>query len=717
MARFSGRKQDPVAPDLIPGAALVWLMGGFALLLLPQWDRLPVWLMASCVVLAAWRWLAQSGKVRLPGRWSRSGLMIVLVGVYIATVQGRFTVETASSFFVLAVGLKWLETRTLRDFYVLLFILIYLSSVNFLFHQEIHWTVINLAGVLVLFVGLQVLNAPGLPGAVRSGWKRLGLMFVKTLPVVVLLFVFFPRMAPLWSVPLVSGEARSGISDTMTPGDISSLAQSSERAFRVTFGDDFPTYRDRYWQGLYLDQLEGETWRQSQDQAFRRAGRVSVDGGAGPLQPNEYDVLLEATDKTWAFALEGSSAVSDNVAKNDEGLFRFNRPADTTVRYRLALNGGDAADEGDALDEGAAPDEGDAPYEGDAPVTLENARQYLQLPAGGNPRARELAQSLKDQISGPRDSDNDFASDFAKSVLNRFREQEYFYTLRPPQMPEDGIDALLFDNKRGFCAHYAGAMTFLLRAADIPARVVVGYQGGSPGAGDEYLIVRQYDAHAWVEAWVPGQGWTRFDPTAAISPERIESGLREAMQEEGSFLENEWTSPQRYGNMAALQWASLQLDKMNYQWQRWVVGYQGQSQMDLMSRLPGGFGLRELGYITAGVVGGALLLAGLFTALRGRSFARPDPFTRVLNRWRSICEDAGVPARHGETPSRQAERLGHAEPSIAASAMTFARLVNRHYYAGDSGQDVKEELERMKRLLARLSRQLKRSNSSTGREV
>lgn len=681
-------------PSLIPGSALVWLMGGFALLLLPQWDRLPVWLMASCVVLALWRWLAQLGRLRLPGRWSRGGLMVVLVGVYIATVQGRFTVETASSFFVLAVGLKWLETRTVRDFYVLLFILVYLASVNFLFRQEIHWTLVNLAGVLVLFVGLQVLNAPGVPGAVRSGWKRLGMMFVKTLPVVILLFVFFPRMAPLWSVPLVSGEARTGISDTMTPGDISSLAQSDERAFRVTFGDDIPPHRDRYWRGLFLDTLDGETWRQSRADPFRRPGRVSVDGGVGDLQQNEYDVLLEPTDQTWAFALEGSRAVSDNVEQRDNGLFRFDRPADSAVRYRMAL----AADPSSR------------------PGGLQNARQYLQLPASGNPRAREFAQRLKDQTAGPEA--------FATSILSRFREQQYFYTLRPPQMPDDGIDALLFDTKRGFCAHYAGAMTFVLRAAGIPARVVVGYQGGSPGAGDEYLIIRQYDAHAWVEAWMPGQGWTRFDPTAAISPERIESGLRDAMQEEGSFLEDNWTSPQRYGDMAMVQWASLQLDKVNYQWQRWVVGYQGQSQMDLMSRLPGGFGVRELGYVTAAVIGSALLFAGLFTALRGRSFARRDPFSRLLMRWHALCEEAGVPVRHGETPSRQAQRLAQAEPSVAGSALTFARLVNRHYYAGDSRKvssqaadpGVREELGRMKRLLGALSRQLKRSNSSTRRE-
>lgn len=178
--------------------------------------------------------------------------------------------------FVLAVGLKWLETRSARDFYVLFFILVYLSAVNFLFQQDILWAILTFAAIGCLLIGLQILNAPDLPDSMKSGWKRLGLLLVKTLPVVVLLFVFFPRMAPLWSVPLVSGEARSGISDTMRPGDISNLAQSSERAFRVTFGGAPPAYRDRYWRGLILDYLDGETWRQRDAESYQRPGRVAL---------------------------------------------------------------------------------------------------------------------------------------------------------------------------------------------------------------------------------------------------------------------------------------------------------------------------------------------------------------------------------------------------------------------------------------------------------
>jgi transglutaminase-like putative cysteine protease len=677
---------------------LFWLIASFALLLSPQWDRLPLWLIAVCAVLAAWRWLAQYGRVRLPGRLLRTGIMLVLIGVYVARVQGRFTVDTAASFFVLAVGLKWLETRSVRDFYVLFFILVYLASVNFLFHQEILWALVNFTGIALLLIGLQVLNAPELPGGMRSGWRRLGAMFLKALPIVVLLFVFFPRMSPLWSVPLVSGEARTGISDTMTPGDISNLAQSSERAFRVTFGGELPAYRDRYWRGLILDYLDGETWRQGRREEVGPLGRVAVDGGIGELEPNQYDVLLEPTDQRWAFALENSSAISDNVFEDGADLFRFRRPADSPVRYRLALEGEISAAE---TQSSATQSSATQSSETQSPAIKSPAelRPYLQLPREGNPRARGLARELRRNMGDEQ---------IVRALLERFREQEYFYTLRPPAMPDDGIDSLLFDRKRGFCAHYAGATTFVLRAAGIPSRVVVGYQGGEAGAGDDYLIVRQYDAHAWVEAYLDGRGWVRIDPTAAIAPERIESGLRDAMAEEGSFLENNWASPQRYTNVALVQWASLQLDRINYQWQRWVVGYQGQSQVDLMSRLPGGFGMRELGYLTAGIVGAGLLLAGLISAFQMRRGDRRDAYRRVVDAWHRLCASAGVPVRHGETPSVLASRLAKAEPATTDSARLFARMVNSHYYSAGKREEGGEPLKRMRRLLATMKRQLRK---------
>ncbi|HTN33633.1 MAG TPA: DUF3488 and transglutaminase-like domain-containing protein [Marinobacter sp.] len=687
MTGFSASASGTTVTVTLPPKALLWLIASFALLLTPQWDRLPVWLVAVCFVFATWRWLAQVGRVRLPGRWLRMAVMFVLTTVYVVGVQGNFSVDTAASFFILAVSLKWLETRTVRDFYVLFFILTYLAAVNFLFHQEIIWTLVNLAALALLLVGLQVLNAPDLPKGMQSGWRRLGGLLVKVLPVVVLLFIFFPRMAPLWSVPLVSGEARTGISDTMRPGDISSLAQSSKRAFRVTFGGAMPAYRDRYWRGLILDHLEGETWGQSEARPFQAIGRAAIDGGIGDLKPDEYDIFLEPTDQRWAFALAGSRAVSGNVYKEAEDLFRFQRPADSTIRYRLGFE--------------AEPERQASLHTNKTPAYFQ---KYLQLPATGNPRTREFAQELGSSLSD---------AEVVRALLSRFRNQAYFYTLRPPRMPDNGIDALLFDVKRGFCAHYAGATTFALRAAGIPARIVVGYQGGESGAGGDYLIVRQYDAHAWVEVWLAGQGWVRVDPTAAIAPERIESGLRDAVADEGSFLENDWASLQRYGNVPVILWASLQMDRLNYQWQRWVVGYQGQSQMNLMSRLPGGFGMKELGYLTAGIVGAGLLLAGLISAWRSRRNwrgVRQDKLRRLIQRWHYLCARAGVPVRTGETPMVLALRLAEAAPAAADTAQLFARLVNRYYYGlSDNAESTHQaDLKRMRRLLITMQKQIKK---------
>lgn len=653
--RIAGRAVRGVSEEqALPGSALMWLMSGFIVLLLPQWNLLPWWMILACLALALWRWLAQLGRLRLPGRWLRLSVMAVLILAYGVSVRGQFTVDSAASFFVLAVGLKWLETRSSRDFFVLFFILTYLAAVNFLFQQGIGWTLLNLLGVVILLVALQLLHSPGSPRRVTGqALQRLGLMALKTLPVVVLLFVFFPRMAPLWSVPLVSQQARTGITDTMTPGDISSLVQNRERAFRVSFGDDIPAHRDRYWRGLILDRFDGETWRQWQPDPPLRPARINLDSGAQVLGAGQYEVLLEASGQRWVYALEQSRALSVNLRPVQGGLYRLQRPADTAVGYRMELTAEAALSQTDAL-------------------TEESRRRYLQVPAGTNPRARELARGLQEAHDSPLER--------VRVLMERFHTGNYYYTLQPPAMPEDPVDALLFDEQRGFCAHYASATAFVLRVAGIPARVVVGYQGGAVGAGEDYLIVRQYDAHAWVEAWIEGRGWVRVDPTAAISPLRIESGLQDAMAADEGFTEQGWTSPDRYHNIPAIRWMSLQMDRINYNWQRWVVGYQGQSQTDLLSRLPGDIGLRELGYLSAGVVGLALLVSGLWLALTQSGRARRDPVSRLLERWRRLLLRAGAEIPAGATPTRLAELTADVCPGAARAATAFAGRVNSHYY-------------------------------------
>jgi hypothetical protein len=249
---------------------------------------------------------------------------------------------------------------------------------------------------------------------------------------------------------------------------------------------------------------------------------------------------------------------------------------------------------------------------------------------------------------------------------------------------------------------------------------VAGYQGGSSGADEAYLIIRQYDAHAWVEAWIEGRGWVRFDPTAAIAPQRIESGLRDAVAEEGSFLEDNWASPQRYGDLPLVQWASLQLDRINYNWQRWVIGYQGQSQMDLMSRLPGNIGLRELGYLTAGLVGVALLVAALVAAIRHGGAISTDPARVLVSRWTRLLQKQGAAVPAGTTPLELARMTEQQAPAAGAVARAFARDLNNHYYGSGSrarpgrGSHRPAELRLMRRRLARIRRELRKRSTIHG---
>ena len=143
---------------------------------------------------------------------------------------------------------------------------------------------------------------------------------------------------------------------------------------------------------------------------------------------------------------------------------------------------------------------------------------WLRLPQQGDTRSREWAQALREQH--PQDDQ------LVAALLSHFNRQPYVYTLRPMPLGTDSIDEFLFDTRSGFCAHYAGAMTFVLRAAGIPSRVVAGYQGGELSGNGSYVQVRQFDAHAWVEYWQPEKGWTSVDPTFQVAPERIEQGLR-----------------------------------------------------------------------------------------------------------------------------------------------------------------------------------------------
>ena len=387
------------------------------------------------------------------------------------------------------------------------------------------------------------------------------------IPLAALLFVLFPRLAgPLWGSPADAG-ARTGLSDRMSPGAITELSLSDAVAFRVSFHGAPPDPRARYWRGPVFSRFDGREWSAS----FRlQSGRFATR--EGPVI--DYTVTLEPHGKLWLFALEHPASLPRPAVEDATTLSALNDIAflthDQQILARTTVNQTVRYAQRSVLQGSVLPLAGDA-------------NDNLQL-ARNNARTASFARELRERTGSDRA--------FIAAILARFHDEPYVYTLTPPLLEgdPDPVDAFLFDTRRGFCEHYAGAFVVLLRAAGIPSRVVTGYQGGEMSPGGEYMIVRQSDAHAWAEAIVDGK-WQRFDPTGAVSPSRVELGLGAALPA---------GEPVPYLARLEMTWLkSLRLhwDSINYQWQRGVVGFNIERQRDFLRE----FGLDNAHPAAAGI--------------------------------------------------------------------------------------------------------------------
>jgi len=175
-------------------------------------------------------------------------------------------------------------------------------------------------------------------------------------------------------------------------------------------------------------------------------------------------------------------------------------------------------------------------------------------------------------------------------ALRLFNEDEFYYTLRPPLLENDRVDEFLFETKQGFCEHYASAFAVMMRAAGIPARIILGYQGGEYNPVGDYVIVHQRNAHAWTEIWRQGQGWARIDPTAAVSPLRIIEGIESALPNDildVPFIFSQNALAKKLWQRFAYRW-----DAINNQWNQWVINYGPKKQKEFLGK----FGLRDINW-------------------------------------------------------------------------------------------------------------------------
>jgi transglutaminase-like putative cysteine protease len=616
-------------------AALPWLIAALMLAALPHFAYLPAWLIVLVTGIVLGK-LAASQYPRLkPGR-----LVIFLLTLgALAGIQLQYTTifgpTAGTSLLIVMLFLKLLETGTHRDGMIAVIMTYFLVITHFLNHQSIPTALYML--LVIAFITLALISLNQGPGGIpwRDKLRLAGPLMAYSLPLMILLFVLFPRIpGPLWGLPADTQGGKTGLSEEMTPGQISQLARSDEVAFRVKFHGKLPPPHQLYWRALVLWEYDGRTWRPGRQYYAGSHANNPVEY-AVTGKPFEYTVTLEPHQQRWLFALD--IPVLDDYASMS-GSYRLfldgnldllaSRPVISLARYRLRSYADYRL--GRSLD----------------PATRARA---LQLPATGNPRSRALAQHWQNQANGRPE-------EIVASALQLFG-REFTYTMRAPALGSQAVDEFIFDSKRGYCEHFAGSFTFLMRAAGVPARVVTGYLGGEINPLGDYMLVRQADAHAWAEVWLRDRGWVRVDPTSAVSPLRIEGGLDEILSER--------ENPRFVLHRGAAAIAKLRLvwDSVNNGWNQWVLGYNQDTQKRVMWHL--GFkdaGAASLVTLLTVSLSIALIIISI-GSLKNRRY-RKDKIQRLYLKLGKRLAKAGYPRRPHEGPVDYLQRIGKQNPAL-----------------------------------------------------
>ncbi len=635
------------------------LLAVLAIVILPHVRNLPLWIPAFAVGMMLWRLGVARRGWRMPGLFVRAGLAALAFAAVLASFGSINGQTPGAALLVLMVALKLTETRTLRDYTILAFLGYFLLGTHFLFDQSIPMILFLLVSGVLITAVLVDINHPDGSLSTRTSLRTGAVLIAQALPLMLVLFVLFPRIpGPLWGLPSDSGaNAVTGLSENMSPGDISELSQSDEVAFRVRFDGDPPPRYARYWRGPVLWTFDGRTWEPGVRPNNLQAGMLT-----DTANPVRYEVTLEAHRHHWMLALDMPASTPPEARMTPSRQLVSRKP----IRERMLYTVESVQD-----------------YRLDPVLDSWPRRIALSLPREGNPRTRELAQRWRDEgLSG---------RGLVDRALRMFGEQPFVYTLRPPLLGENSVDEFLFSSRRGFCEHYASSFVVLMRAAGVPARVVTGYQGGEMNGNGQYMIVRQSDAHAWSEVWLEGAGWTRIDPTAAVAPDRVEVGLGAALPagEPVPFF------ARRTGNI--IEAMRLRWDAVNAQWNYWVLAYGPELQRSVLSRI----GLpdwRSMILALTGLITVMLSALGAWLLWQSRSAEPVDEARRIWNRAIKRLDRQGLGPLAHEGPQDFAARATSLSPAMASRIRDLARAYVAVRYAE------REDLEPLRRAEKNLRR-------------
>nr|WP_314539925.1 DUF3488 and transglutaminase-like domain-containing protein [uncultured Massilia sp.] len=629
------------------------LIASSLLVLAPHALHLPLWVSLLCGAILAWRAVLTVLGRRLP----RNLVLVPLAAVAMAGVQQSYSTvlgrDAGVAMLVLLVAFKMLEMHARRDLFVVVFLCFFLVLTNFFYSQSIGTAILMLVSIVFLLATQMSFQLTGKVPPLSARLAKSARMLAFAVPLAAAAFVLFPRVeGPLWGLPDDARSGKTGLSDTMAPGQMADLAQSEDVAFRVKFDGPPPPQPQLYWRGPVLGNYDGRTWTRIHALPRRvRPQPLPISVAGAPLR---YQVTQEPSNARWLFALEVPRALPQlpdrPVGVSGELEIQAAAPITERVRYdlvsyvRYQLQGGDS---------------------------LPDAARWLLLPWGRNPRALAEGRRLRERLD---------PAGRVRAALQTFSTGGYVYTLQPPLLPgPHSIDDFLYGSRAGFCEHYAGAFVFLMRAAGVPARVVTGYQGGDLNPLDGWLTVRQSDAHAWAEVWLAGRGWVRVDPTAMVAPERVQRSLARALPPApfgidalgglGRFLQ-----PDPDSLLGRVRYA---IAAANNGWNQWVLNYTPRRQQDLVSRLQNDL-LRWQALAAIVILSLVLLLVGKFSARR-----RSDPIDALYSALCRRLGQLGLPRAPDEGPTAYAARIAVAPlaPQVRQAAEEFLRRYSAWRYA------------------------------------
>lgn len=621
--------------------------------IVPHLLHLPAWCSVMALALLGWRARLALTAGALPSRWVVAGLLALAAAL---TLWGERTLlgkEAGITMLVVLMSLKTLELRARRDALVVLFLGFFLVLTHFLYSQSLGTGLWLLVAVWGLLTALVLAHMPvGRPPLWRAGLVAARAAALG-LPLMVVLFVLFPRIGPLWGLPQ-DASARTGLSGSLRMGGVASLAEDDSIAFRVRFPGAVPPPAQMYWRGPVLSNFDGSEWTRLAPTfpvALRPRLELQLQG-----RPLRYEMTLEASRLPLLPLLEMTPDAED-AAPQIPGRLLTLRP-DGQWQVDLPLNERVRVQASAWLDHRHGPR-----------TPVPGLRDLVQLPPGYNPRLLQWAAALRAQ---PAHAQAD-APALAQQLLRHIRNGGYTYTLEPGEYGRDAIDEFWFDRKLGFCEHYATAFVVAMRAFDVPARVVTGYQGADPEPQDGWWIVRQRHAHAWAEYWHEGTGWVRIDPTAAVAPERVQRSFSLRPPPglvAGAFDTIDPALARRLRNT----WESV-----NNRWNQWVLNYSRGQQFDL---------LRGMGFAAPSWQDLATLLIGLLcsAALAGAGWAwwdrrRQDPWRRLQRRVQQQLAALGVVVLPHHPPRTRAEQVRAALGARGEAIAALLEALDRERYA------------------------------------